>query len=40
MTPQDYLNLYIDTLALVVGLARYVITHFLSEIKRLNARVE
>lgn len=40
MTTQDYLNLYIATLALVGGLAGYVITHLLSEIKRLNARVD
>jgi hypothetical protein len=40
MSPQDYLNLYIATLALVGGLAGYVITHLLSEIKRLNARVD
>ena len=40
MTTQDYLNLYIATLALVGGLAGYVITHLLSEIKRLNQRVD
>jgi hypothetical protein len=40
MTTQDYLNLYIATLAVVGGLAGYVITHLLSEIKRLNARVD
>ena len=40
MSPQDYLSLYIATLALVGGLAGYVITHLLSEIKRLNARVD
>ena len=40
MTMQDYLNLYIATLAIVGGLAGYVITHLLSEIKRLNARVD
>ena len=40
MTPTDYLNLYIATLAIVGGLAGYVITHLLSEIKRLNARVD
>jgi hypothetical protein len=40
MTTQDYLNLYIATLAIVGGLAGYVITHLLSEIKRLNARVD
>ena len=40
MTPQEFLNLYIATLAIVGGLAGYVITHLLSEIKRLNARVD
>jgi hypothetical protein len=40
MTTQDYLNLYIATLAVVGGLAGYVITHLLSEIKRLNSRVD
>lgn len=40
MTASDYLNLYIATLAVVGGLAGYVITHLLSEIKRLNARVD
>ena len=40
MTTQEYLNLYIATLAIVGGLAGYVITHLLSEIKRLNARVD
>ena len=40
MTVTDYFNLYIATLAIVGGLAGYVITHLLSEIKRLNARVD
>ena len=40
MSPTDYLNLYIATLAVVGGLAGYVITHLLSEIKRLNQRVD
>ena len=40
MTATDLLNLYIATLAVVGGLAGYVITHLLSEIKRLNARVD
>jgi hypothetical protein len=40
VTTQDYLNLYIATLAIVGGLAGYVITHLLSEIKRLNQRVD
>ena len=40
MTQTDMLNLYIATLAIVGGLAGYVITHLLSEIKRLNQRVD
>jgi hypothetical protein len=40
MTQTDLLNLYIATLAIVGGLAGYVITHLLSEIKRLNSRVD
>lgn len=40
MTTQDFLNLYIATLAIVGGLAGYVITHLLAEIKRLNQRVD
>ncbi len=40
MNPTELLNLYIATLAIVGGLAGYVITHLLSEIKRLNARVD
>ena len=40
MSASDYLNLYIATLAIVGGLAGYVITHLLSEIKRLNTRVD
>jgi hypothetical protein len=40
MTQTDMLNLYIATLAIVGGLAGYVITHLLSEIKRLNTRVD
>jgi H+/Cl- antiporter ClcA len=40
MTQTDLLNLYIATLAIVAGLAGYVITHLLSEIKALNKRVD
>ena len=40
MTQTDLLNLYIATLAIVGGLAGYVITHLLSGIKRLNTRVD
>ena len=40
MTQQDFFTIYISTLAIVGGLAGYVITHLLSEIKRLNQRVD
>lgn len=40
MTQQDFFTLYISTIAIVGGLAGYVITHLLSEIKRLNQRVD
>jgi hypothetical protein len=40
MTPTDYFAIYLATLAMVGGLAGYVITHLLAEIKRLNARVD
>ena len=40
MSQSDFFNLYIATLAVVGGLAGYVITHLLSEIKRLNTRVD
>lgn len=40
MTANDYLGLYIATLAMMGGLAGFVITHLLAEIKRLNARVD
>jgi hypothetical protein len=40
MTQQDFLTLYIATISVIGGLAGYVITHLLSEIKRLNSRVD
>jgi hypothetical protein len=40
MSQEDFLTFYISTLAIVGGLAGYVITHLLSEIKRLNQRVD
>ena len=40
MTQQDFFTLYIATIGILGGLAGYVITHLLSEIKRLNARVD
>jgi hypothetical protein len=40
MSQQDFFTLYIATVSIIGGLAGYVITHLLSEIKRLNARVD
>lgn len=40
MTQQDFFTLYIATIGIIGGLAGYVITHLLSEIKRLNQRVD
>jgi hypothetical protein len=40
MTQQDFFTLYFASLGIVGGLAGYVITHLLSEIKRLNSRVD
>jgi H+/Cl- antiporter ClcA len=40
MTAQEFFQLYIATVAIIGGLAGYVITHLLSEIKRLNTRVD
>ena len=40
MTQQDFFTLYFASLSILGGLAGYVITHLLSEIKRLNARVD
>jgi hypothetical protein len=40
MTSNDMFTIYIATLGIVGGLAGYVITHLLGEIKRLNARVD
>jgi hypothetical protein len=36
----DFITLYFASLAVIGGLAAYVITHLLSEIKRLNSRVD
>jgi H+/Cl- antiporter ClcA len=36
----DLITLYFASLAVIGGLAGYVITHLLSEIKRLNTRVD
>jgi len=40
MTQSDFFTLYIATIGIIGGLAGYVITHLLSEIKRLNSRVD
>jgi H+/Cl- antiporter ClcA len=40
MSQSDFFTLYIATVSIIGGLAGYVITHLLSEIKRLNARVD
>lgn len=40
MTQTEFFQLYIATIAIIGGLAGYVITHLLSEIKRLNTRVD
>ena len=40
MTQQDFFTLSIATIGVLGGLAGYVITHLLSEIKRLNSRVD
>ena len=40
MNQSDFYTLYISTLCIVGGLAGYVITHLLGEIKRLNERVD
>ena len=40
MSQDDFFTLYFASLAIVGGLAGYVITHLLSEIKRLNTRVD
>jgi hypothetical protein len=40
VTQSDFYTLYLTTLCIIGGLAGYVITHLLSEIKRLNVRVD
>jgi len=40
MTQQDFFTLYFASLGVLGGLAGYVITHLLDEIKRLNSRVD
>jgi len=40
VTQSDFFTFYLTTLGVIGGLAGYVITHLLSEIKRLNSRVD
>lgn len=40
MTTQDLLSIWIASLSIIGGLAGFVITHLLNEIKRLNSRVD
>ena len=40
VTQSDFFTFYLATLGVIGGLAGYVITHLLSEIKRLNQRVD
>jgi len=40
VSQSDFFTLYFASLAVIGGLAGYVITHLLSEIKRLNSRVD
>ena len=40
MTQSDFFTLYIATLTILGGLSGFVITHLMSEIKRLNGRVD
>jgi hypothetical protein len=40
VTQTDFFTLYIATLTVIGGLSGFVITHLMSEIKRLNGRVD
>jgi H+/Cl- antiporter ClcA len=40
MSQNDFFTFYFASLAVIGGLAGYVITHLLSEIKALNSRVD
>jgi hypothetical protein len=40
MTQNDFFTLYFASLAVIAGLAGFVITHLLAEITRLSARVD
>ena len=40
MTQDDFFTVYLASLGIIGGLGGFVITHLLSEIKRLNSRVD
>ena len=40
MTTQDFFTIWIASISVIGGLAGFVITHLLQEIKRLNSRVD
>ena len=40
MTQDNFFQIYLATLGVLGGLSGFVITHLLSEIKRLNGRVD
>ena len=40
MTQDNFFQIYLATIAVIGGLSGFVITHLLSEIKRLHARVD
>lgn len=40
MTQQDFFTLYFATIGVIGGFSGYVISHLLTEIKRLNGRVD
>jgi hypothetical protein len=40
VTQDNFFQIYLATLATIGGLSGFVITHLLSEIKRLNERVD
>ena len=40
MSTQDFFGIWLATIGIIGGLAGFVITHLLAEIKRLNSRVD
>ena len=40
MTTSDFFGIWLATIGIIGGLAGFVITHLLAEIKRLNSRVD